>query len=68
MQDNYKEFLLDKKQPLILAVAGKIFPYPNEVISLRIAVVKFYLSENPELDESSELSGILEDSQEEIEL
>lgn len=66
MQDNYKDFLLDQHQPLNLAVTGKIFPYPNEVISVRIAIAKFYLSDNQDLNESGELSGVFEDSEEEV--
>jgi len=38
-------------------VAGKIFTYPNEIIAVRIAIAKFHLSDNVEVNESDESSN-----------
>ena len=38
-------------------MAGKIFTYPNEIIAVRIAIAKFHLSDNVEVNESDESSN-----------
>jgi hypothetical protein len=60
INDDLEKFYNSKIKNLVFATSAKIFAYPNQVVSVRIILAKFYKIPEEDIEETDELKAYKE--------